>query len=65
MRFPRITSGRARRGINPTVIFFCVGLLLLIVGLVLPGLTLLTLVGAGIVVVYLVVAAAWFWFGEP
>ncbi|MEK6858644.1 MAG: hypothetical protein AABX53_01890 [Nanoarchaeota archaeon] len=55
----------SRRGINPTLLFFLLGLALLIVGLALPGLDTLALAGAFIVLVYGIVMAAWIFFREP
>lgn len=62
MRRPSFSVRRARRGINPTLIFFLVGVALLVVGAALPGLTSLVLIGLFIVLTYAIAAIVWIMF---
>ncbi len=54
-----------RRGINPTLLFFLLGLVLLVAGLALPGLDTLALTGGFIVLAYIITFVIGIFFGEP
>lgn len=62
MKGSRFKLPLARRGINPTFIFFLMGVASLIVGIVIPFLWPLALLGGFIVLVYLVTAIVWVCF---
>ena len=55
----RVFRSRERRGINPTFIFFLIGLVLFFVGLVLPPWRALVIIGGFIVLTYLVTVIVW------
>lgn len=60
----RLFQSRERRGINPTFIFFLIGLALFFVGLALPPWRALAVIGGFIVLTYLVTAIVWICSGE-
>lgn len=60
----RIFRSRERRGINPTFIFFLIGLGLFIAGLALPPWRELAVIGGFIVLTYVVTAIVWMCSGE-
>lgn len=53
-----------RRGINPTLLFFLLGLVLLVVGIALPGFDMLVLTGGFVVLTYVITFVLWALFGK-